>query len=342
MKMDQLYEYVNTEEIEKKCLCQICEKPLVQPVVIRTGERYCGKCANDEGRECLPLTDSLIIQILEKLPVRCVLCNEKNIERNDFEKHMIDQCPKAIVECPGSVNHCPWIGLREELSIHLSECTLHSSPKDFSGKYFSLSNISFQEREFHDQDIAIAVKAFLINKRSTSLDLFNTKLSAKGASIIASVLSTDTHLQILSLRNNFICDSGVQYLAHALNENTHLQRLDLNGNAITDTGARLLADMLKINRSLLKLTLSFNRITNEGLGFLSDTLSYSNSTLRCLCLTGNVGIDRSSIEILSNLIRHNRSLEILNLEDCQFSRWEKKRIYFLQKIHFKSHLEILL
>lgn len=341
--MDQFYEYVNEEEIDKKYLCELCQRPLIEPMmVISTGNQFCRTCAEHNGRKSVSLPDSSISQIVDQLLVRCVLCDEKNIERNAFSRHMMDQCPKAIVECPGSMNHCPWISLREELPEHLSQCSLHNSPKDFQGKFFSSLNISFQERDFHDQDIAIAAKACLIHKRLPLLDLFHTKLSSKGASIIASVLSTDTHLQVLILRTNFICDSGVQYLCHALNDNTYLQCLDLNDNSITDTGARLLADMLTINRSLLKITLSFNRITNEGLTFLLETLSHSNTTLQWLSLTSNIGIDRTSIEIISNLIRFNRSLKMLNLEDCHFSHWEKKRIYLLQKLHFKSHMEILL
>jgi hypothetical protein len=62
---------------------------------------------------------------------------------------------------------------------------------------------------FHNQDIAIAVKALLINKRCTCFDLFNKGISSEGGALIASVLYNDTLLETLVLRNNLICDSGV-------------------------------------------------------------------------------------------------------------------------------------
>ena len=342
--MEQFYEYENREEIEKSLVCGICEKPLIEPVVISTGERCCRECVEEtmsEESEWHPLHDVEILQALEQLPVRCTLCHEYDLERNEYPTHLMEQCPKAIVECPGSVNHCSWLGLREELSAHLHVCSLHHSPEDFPGRFFPNGNINFQEGKIPSRDIPTAVKALLLHKRLTSLDLFNTKLSSQDASIIASVLHHDTHLNILSLRNNFLCDSGVQYLAHALVDNSHLQQLDLNENAITDTGARLLVDMLKINRTLTKLTLSFNRLTNEGLQFFIDVLIDSNSTLRWLSLAGHLGIDGLAVHGISHLIRHRQGLRILNLEDCRFTCWQKTRIYFLQKIYFRSSLEVL-
>jgi hypothetical protein len=41
---------------------------------------------------------------------------------------------------------------------------------------------------FHNQDIAIAFKALLINKRCTSFDLFIKGISSEGAALIALVL----------------------------------------------------------------------------------------------------------------------------------------------------------
>jgi Ran GTPase-activating protein (RanGAP) involved in mRNA processing and transport len=242
---------------------------------------------------------------------------------------MIKQCSKAIVNCLA----CDWIGLREELPTHLDVCSGESlstnrSTEDLMGKFIPISDINLDKQNFQKQDIAIAVKALLINKRSTCLDLFNKGLSSKGASIIASVLHNDTCLEILSLRNNRICDSGVQYIAHALLTNSTLKRLDLNENSITDIGVRLLIEMLKTNTTLIKLTLSFNRITNEGLNLFFDVLMNNNSTLQWLSLTGNSGINDSSMNSIIHFIRYNRSLKTLNLEDCHLSSWHKKQIYF--------------
>jgi hypothetical protein len=343
--MENYYEYLHEETIEKTLICNVCHKPFLQPVTIPNGNIRCYQCVEQtiDKNELILLTDVSVLDALDKIRVKCALCDEENIERGDFENHMIKQCSKAIVSCPG----CDWIGLREELPIHLDVCSSESLTKnrsieDLIGKFIPISNINFHQRNFHNQDIAIAVKALLINKRSRYLDLFNKGISSKGALIIASVLHNDTCLEILSLRNNLICDSGVQYLAHALVTNSTLQRLDLNGNSITDIGVRLLTEMLKTNETLIKLTLSFNRITNEGLDLLIDVIMNYNSTLQWLSLTGNSGINDSSMHSILHFIRHNQSLKTLNLEDCNLSPWHKKQIHIYQKIYFKTKFDVLL
>lgn len=343
--MENYYEYINEESIEKNLLCTKCNKPLIQPVRTSNENLVCRQCAIE--KESAPLTDTSILLLLENLQVKCKLCNEINIQRGNFENHMIKFCPKAIITCPASINNCPWIGLRDELSIHLNICsyeplTTTNNQREKSGEFLPFSNINIQERNFHNQDIAIAVKALIINKRCTCLDLFNKGISSNGASIIASVLNNDQFVENLSLRNNLICDSGVQFLAHSLSTNSYLKRLDLNGNSITDTGVRLLVNMFKTNQTLIKLTLSFNRITNEGMNLLMDVLINYNTTLQWLSLTGNSDINDLSMHSISNLIRNNQSLQTLNLEECGFSWWNKKQIYFYQTIYSKSNLDILL
>jgi Ran GTPase-activating protein (RanGAP) involved in mRNA processing and transport len=345
--MENYYEYINEETIEKNLICNICGKPLIQPVIILCENIFCRKCALDNSKkEFIPVNDSLILEGLDKIQVKCKLCDEINLERGHFSNHIIQQCSKAIISCLASENNCPWIGLREELQTHLSICSYEPLIRNFENKKFGeflpFSNFNLQERHFHNQDIAIAVKALLINRRCTCLDLFNKGISSKGALIIASVLSNDRFLENLSLRNNLICDSGVQFLAHSLLTNSYLKRLDLNENSITDTGVRLLVNMLKTNETLIKLTLSFNRITNEGMDLLMDVLINYNSTLQWLSLTGNSSINYLSIHSIFNLIQSKQSLKTLNLEDCGFSWWNKKQIYFYQIIHSKSNLDILL
>lgn len=279
----------------------------------------------------------------QQIQVKCKLCNEINIEINHFQNHIYQTCPKAIITCPTIDNNCSWIGLREEFPIHLETCAFHSITNNSQqGEFLPFSNINLQQRHFHNQDIAIAVKALIINQRCTSLDLFNKGISAQGASIIASVLPNDTLLETLSLRNNLICDSGVQFLVHGISINSYLKRLDLNNNSITDTGVRLLADMLKTNTSLIKLTLSFNRISNEGITILVDVFINYNTTLQWLCLTGNLGINDLSTHSILQLIGHNHSLETLNLENCNLSWLRKKQIYFYKIVHFSSKLNLLL
>ena len=342
--MENYYVDIDIDEIEKNLICNICQKPFLGPIRTSNRKISCRQCV-EASMDKSELTSVSSFSSLHRSG-KCILCEEENIEQDAFENHIMKQCSKAVVTCPENGNNCSWIGLREELSTHLEICPSEpSKPKsneDVQGTFLPYKDINFQDRYFPNQDIAIAVKALLINKRSTCFDLFHKGISSKGASIIASVLHNDTCLETLSLRNNLVCDSGVQFLAHALASNSFLKRLDLNNNSITDTGVRLLVEMLKSNKTLIKLTLSFNRITNEGLDLFIDVLLNHNSTLQWLSLTGNSGIDDSAVPSILSFIRHNQSLTTLNLEQCHLSRLHKAKISFFRKLHFQNSLEILL
>ncbi|CAF1056226.1 unnamed protein product [Rotaria sordida] len=375
--IENYYEYINEETIDKLLICKTCNKPFIDPVITPCQQTYCRQCIEESWdnnyvrcsscnethlkTHLIPVTDPSILTALDQIQVKCKLCDQSNIERGNIEYHINNICQKAIVTCPANEINCPWIGLREELQTHLtpnssdlltsntqiqekfeSTCDKYCILEESYGQFLPFSTIDLQQRQFQNQDIAIAVKALLINKRRTYLDLFNKGITSKSVSIIASVLYNDTLLETLGLRNNLICDTGIQYLAHALSTNSCLQRLDLNNNSITDTGVRLLADMLRTNQTLIKLTLSYNRISNEGMNVLADVLINYNSTLQWLCLVGNSGINNSSTHSIINLIKHNKSLTTLNLEGCSLSWWSKAQICFYQTIYFKSNLNLTL
>lgn len=377
INLHDYYEYINEESIEQMLICKICNKPLIEPVTTSCLHIFCRQCIENSfdtntsrcsscneslsKTDLIRLTDQSLLETLDRIPVKCKLCDETNIKRVDVDDHIMNMCAKAIVACGIHENSCPWIGLREEFQIHLAEnssevlpsnaeidensgesCKQNCASVESSGRFLTALTVNLQERQFKKQDIAIAVKALLINKRSKYLDLYNKGISSVGASIIASVLHDDKLLETLGLRNNLICDSGAQHIAHALRTNLHLQRLDLNNNSITDTGVRLLAEMLKINKTLIKLTLSYNRITNEGMNIFADLLVNYNSTLQWLSLAGNTAINDSCFPSIINTIRHNQSLTTLVLEDCGLSRWKKKAIYIFQALHHKSNLNLLL
>lgn len=376
-ELDEYYEYINLESFNESLICHKCNRPLIEPVQTPCQHIFCRQCLgrslDDQYFRCsicnesysneslTPITDSSILTALDRVLVKCKLCNETNIERVHLENHVYKMCPKAIVTCPSREKECFWIGLREDLHTHLSPSpptTLTSDAQtgddldetfdkcyiseESHGEFLPFRKVNFEQRNFRNQDLAVAVKALIINKRCTYLDLFSKGITAKGASVIASVLADDKSLETLGFRNNVICDSGVQYITHALSTNTYLKRLDLNNNSITDTGVRLLADMLRTNQTLIKLTLSYNKITNEGMSVLTDVLVNHNSTLQWLSIAGHPAITDASTHSIRHLIHHNQSLTNLNMEDCGISWWSKAQIYFYKAININSNLDLSL
>ncbi|KAM3918685.1 leucine-rich repeat-containing protein 71 [Leptodactylus fuscus] len=90
------------------------------------------------------------------------------------------------------------------------------------------------------------------------------------------LISDDSGLVHISLRNNQINDEGARHIGQALRSlkmtSKNLATLVLSYNHITDLGAGYIAQALKFNRSLLSLNLSSNQIGDQGALALAEML----------------------------------------------------------------------
>ncbi|XP_039978198.1 leucine-rich repeat-containing protein 71 [Xiphias gladius] len=90
------------------------------------------------------------------------------------------------------------------------------------------------------------------------------------------LLSEDSTLNHLSLRNNRIGDEGARLIGSALSttrsSNKNLLSLNLAFNSICDAGAAHIAKGLRLNRALLFLSLSNNQIGDSGAAHLARVL----------------------------------------------------------------------
>ncbi|XP_044278544.1 leucine-rich repeat-containing protein 71 [Varanus komodoensis] len=90
------------------------------------------------------------------------------------------------------------------------------------------------------------------------------------------LISEETNLAHLSLRNNNIDDEAVLLMGQALSSlrgsNKNLVSINLSYNHITDVGATHIANGLRLNRSLLSLSLAHNQIGDEGATRLAEVL----------------------------------------------------------------------
>ncbi|XP_066577268.1 leucine-rich repeat-containing protein 71 [Amia ocellicauda] len=91
------------------------------------------------------------------------------------------------------------------------------------------------------------------------------------------LISEDSQLAHLSLRNNRIDEEGARLIGRALSmpssANKSLLSLNLSFNHLRDAGAQHLARGLRLNRSLLCLSLAHNGIGDEGAASLAQVLS---------------------------------------------------------------------
>ncbi|CAF3424979.1 unnamed protein product [Rotaria sp. Silwood1] len=124
--------------------CKLCSKPFVEPVSTQNGERFCRSCisqilrrdqSHDNGttnitneyqsstkQNLIPVTEKLVLEMLDSLLVRCGKCGKTNLLRGQFDEHKNNECPKVTALCQAADIKCPWVGIRENLEEHLNEC----------------------------------------------------------------------------------------------------------------------------------------------------------------------------------------------------------------------------
>ncbi|CAF3657815.1 unnamed protein product [Rotaria socialis] len=138
MISNSLYEYIDKESIGSDLICLLCHNPFIDPTVTQCGDTYCRQCIEKymrNGSHCpsqscnqLLSTDHLIppsrnfISMLDKLKVRCQLCEKTNINRGTFDEHIKTSCPECILDCPGKNIGCQWFGSRNEHDEHTKTC----------------------------------------------------------------------------------------------------------------------------------------------------------------------------------------------------------------------------
>ena len=134
---------------------------------------------------------------------------------------------------------------------------------------------------------------------------------------LAEALTTDKHLEVLSISDNALCDDGVQHLAHALRVNQGLKVLFLVSCGMTDVGLECLAKSLQHNNVLKTLLLSnfsnnLNRLTEKIIPVLTECLQ-NNHTLTWLELPKNLESSTTSIEEAVNDVRKRSGLPLIKV-----------------------------
>ena len=127
------YSYMNEKEIHPVLKCKLCTRPFVDPVTTQNKDTCCRACilsivnrgrTQDSSRvaELIPVTEKLVLDMLNTLLVRCTKCGEIDIKRGQLDEHEDRACMQATVLCTAADLKCPWVGPRDELDDHLEIC----------------------------------------------------------------------------------------------------------------------------------------------------------------------------------------------------------------------------
>ena len=155
------------------------------------------------------------------------------------------------------------------------------------------------------------------NTTLKALWLHGCGLTSLSAESLAEALTTNKHLEELSISNNPLCDDGIQHLAHALRVNQGLKTLLLSNCGMTDVGLECLAKSLQHNNVLTQLKVwnfsgNPNRITEKIIPVLTECLQ-NNHTLTELWLPKNLEPPTICIEEAVNDVRKRSGLPLIKV-----------------------------
>ncbi|CAF2558353.1 unnamed protein product [Rotaria sp. Silwood2] len=201
--------------------------------------------------------------------------------------------------------------------------------------------VQLNSQKLSDQDMEVVVKHAIQKRQCTFLDLHDNEITSEGMSILASALRDNSKLHTLYLHDNRLFDKGIYSLAQILTSNNKtLEVLGLNSIGLTDVGAEDLGVMLQKNHTLTRLQLQANEIGDRGVLYLADALTKYNTTLEQLEMAENKFVSDSSVDLLVEMIKHNRSLKVLDVRLCNISDSGKAKLQ--EAVESNKDLQLIL
>ena len=104
------FEYENEPSIHSNLICGICWSPFFEPILTLCNHTFCYDCIEtwcEQHTSCPScrqditddpsnlITDRTLLRQLDRLRVKCSLCQQAGIKRKDFLDHANNQCSGA-------------------------------------------------------------------------------------------------------------------------------------------------------------------------------------------------------------------------------------------------------
>jgi Ran GTPase-activating protein (RanGAP) involved in mRNA processing and transport len=98
--------------------------------------------------------------------------------------------------------------------------------------------------------------------------------------------------------------------------------------------------MLEVNQTLIWLYLGDNEISDEGVRILSKAIKNQYNTLEMLVLSSNSLLTDLSVDYLLQMIKNNRSLKKLWIDNCNLSDAGKQRLIEIQQSKKNFYIQV--
>ena len=164
-----LYDYMDETSIDTDLICHICHLPYDNPRSTLCDHVFCLECIsqwiNTNNASCpfcrQTIQANLLTQVprplrnmLDKLPVKCKICGETGLSRENFADHIEKFCVKYEIPCLLANINCSCSGQRDQLKKHLDTCDARGTVRpifdQFIGEIKELTaKIDKYENEIH-------------------------------------------------------------------------------------------------------------------------------------------------------------------------------------------------
>lgn len=182
----------------------------------------------------------------------------------------------------------------------------------------SLTCLHLENTQMSGKNLLVLICALKYNTGIRELYLGDNGLQPTDGSHICQLITSNTCLQLLDLRNNNIGDSGLRHISEGLKnrdtiEKSALSAMVLWNNNISGASMESLAEALAENTKIETLNIGSNKLGVEGIARLKPAL-VSNSHLHRFGLQ-NTGINCEGAIILAECIADNTALLRVDIRD---------------------------
>ncbi len=213
------FQYMDEDSIDVELKCNICTEPFVDPARIRSCDHtfcracieeilensaVCPTCLKSISSNDLEPGSEMLVTRLNKILGRCEYCNQINIQRGDFSKHLNQVCVKVVVRCPASDYQCVWTGPRDQCANHVAQCTaalkgsflnqLADVTKQVNQLQLAMKQLDSQEINLRTENAKFKPEMKCLHQRCMDLNNENQQLISRVNKIEAK--NKEFHLQV--------------------------------------------------------------------------------------------------------------------------------------------------